>query len=261
MNWRDTVLNGKPFDGVYIFDIHGHIDADITTQLGCYNISEIVATLDRLGVDQICISSTLAFRSDWKLGNQRVKEAIQLYPGKVFGYAVPNPFYEDCDLTEYFTPASGFLGMKVHGSYQGSTPLNDARYDPFYELANRKNLPVLFHAWTAAEASQAADVAKRYPYAKFILGHSGMTDFDAKQVAITACRNLDNVFVDTAISYTYDGAIEYMVKNIGAERVLYGSDIAFFDCRHTLGKIALSRISDAEKEKILGLNAKSLFGV
>ena len=72
------------------------------------------------------------------------------------------------------------------------------------------------------------------------------------------CKKYDNIYVDTAISYSFEGAIEYMVSKVGAEKILYGSDMAFFDCRQTIGKIGLAKISESDKVKIFGENAKCI---
>ena len=144
---------------------------------------------------------------------------------------------------------------------QGNTPLDDPRYFPAYDLAAEKNIPVLFHAWMAEEIRSAKALAERYPSVPMILGHSGFVDPAAREIAIDACRKQDNLFCDTCISYTYDGALEDLVSRIGADRVLYGSDINFYDNAFGLGRLALSKLTDDEKERILGRNAKTLFGL
>ena len=257
MNWEAHVFEGKPFEGLYIFDVHGHVGAHKPFQLGACDADSVAQTCRRMNVAGIAVSSIPALGSDWKWGNDEVAEAVKKHPGLIWGYASPDPFYEDCDLTPYLdTP--GFVGIKVHGNFHGDTPVNDPRYFPAYELADKRGLPVLFHAWMTCEVQACADVAKRYPNAKLILGHSGMT---ARDAAVEAARTCDNIFIDTAISSTYDNAVEVLVDKVGADRVVYGSDMSFFDCIHTMGKIALAKISDADKEKIFGLNAKGLFSV
>ena len=255
MNWEKLVFESKPFDGVFVLDVHGHIGAHKPFQLGCYDADGTAATAKRMGVDAVCVSSIPALGSDWKWGNDEVAEACRKHPGVLLGYASPNPFYEDCDIAPYLE-MPGFRGVKIHGNMQAETPENDPRYAPAFELANQKGLPVLFHAWMPYEVDRAADVAARYPNLKVILGHAGMT---ARNNAVAACKKYDNIYCDTAISSVYDNTIELLVDNIGVERVLYGSDMSFFDCIHTLGKIALAKLSDTDKEKILGLNAKEMF--
>ena len=259
MELKDYVAAQKDFRDVFVLDVHGHIGTECTCQLGAYDADSIAHTVTRLGVNAICVSAITSLRSDFKLGNDHVAEACAAHPGVILGYASPTPFY-DYDLSKYFEADRGFRGIKIHGNMQGETPENDPRYDKAYELANRLHLPVLFHAWMPYEVEHALDVARRYPDLTVILGHSGLTMLASKENAIAGCKKYDNVMVDTAISGTYDGAIEWIVDKVGEDRVCYGSDMAFFECDHTLGKVAMTKLSDTAKEKILGLNVKSLFG-
>lgn len=256
MDFAKLVFEAKPFEGVFVFDVHGHVGTSGSAQFTNTSSDGIAHTLDRLGVDGICVSSQMSLFSDWKFGNEETAAACKKHPGKIFGYATPNPFDPNCDLRPYFETDMGFRGVKIHGCAQGATPENDPRYSHAYELANALGLPVLFHAWERQEILRAADVARQYPNCKVILGHAGMTNLDT---AAEVCRTYDNMFCDTAISMTVDGAMERLVDQIGADRVLYGSDMAYFDCTQTLGKLALAKLSDDVKEKILGKNAATIF--
>ena len=194
MDFAKLVFESKPFEGVFVFDVHGHVGATGSAQFGNYTAGDMMHTMDRLGVDGICVSSQVSLFSDWKLGNEEVAAACRQYPGKIFGYATPNPFYEDCDLAPYFETEQGFRGIKIHGAAQGATPENDPRYSHAYELADKLGLPVLFHAWEPSEILRAADVAKQYPNCKVILGHAGMTSLNT---AVEVCKKQDNIFCDT----------------------------------------------------------------
>jgi hypothetical protein len=48
------------------------------------------------------------------------------------------------------------------------------------------------------------------------------------------------------------------VKEIGAHRVLYGSDMPFHDPAFDMARIEYAKISDADKKLIMGENAKKL---
>ena len=150
--------------------------------------------------------------------------------------------------------------MKVHAAFHRAA-INDPRYEPFFEYADRHSLPVLFHTGEIADILHVAQIAARYRSAKFIIGHGAMRVWEVKREVVDAVRKYDNVFADTTISVAYDGAIEDTVSRIGADRLCYGSDVPFYDCRHVLGKVATSKLSDSDKEKILGLNAKRILGL
>ncbi len=258
MTFEERVFAGAAFDNVYIFDVHAHTDNYAPFQLGDPTAEGLAFTCKRLGVDGLCTSSLTACRSDWRFGNQLTADACAAYPGYIYGYAVPNPYDPDCSLEPYFATEQGFRGIKVHGDMQGSLPLNDERYFHAYETADKYRVPVLFHAWLPSEVEAAMDVAKRWPNVPIILGHAGMT---AKPAAKKAANTCPNIFIDTAVSTRPDGTVEWLVNNIGVDQVVYGSDIAFFDCAHNIGKIALAKITDGEKEQIFGLNARKLFRV
>lgn len=255
MNWEQIVFESGDFKDLFVLDVHGHVGAHRPFQLGGYHGADVAKTARRMGVDAVVVSSLPAIVSDWKLGNDQVASACEADPDVIYGYAVPNPYYEECDLTPWLD-LPNFRGVKVHGDMQGGVQLNDHRYDPAYELANKRKLPVLVHAWCPWEIEAVTEVAGRFRDLTIILGHSGMT---FRNDAVKAVQTHENILVDTAISSTVDNAVEGLVDRVGVERVVYGSDISFFDCIHTLGKIALCKLSDDDKEKILGLNARALF--
>lgn len=257
MDFANLVFEQKSFDGVFVMDVHTHCGGDPKCQIKGYDADGLVATMDRMGVDVACVSGIPALYSDWKKGNDEAAEVCAQYPGRFLAYAVANPYYDDCDLEPYFRYDMGFVGLKIHGYAQGEIPENDPRFFRFYEFANKHKMPVLVHAWCPWEVDRMSEMAGKYPDMKVILGHSGFTV--ARPNAIEACKKRDNIYLDTTISTACDGMIESLVDLVGDDRILYGSDLPFFSCIHNLGKIAMSKLSDTTKEKILGLNAKKLF--
>ena len=122
---------------------------------------------------------------------------------------------------------------------------------------------MLAHTWESDKncgPGLFADIAREHPRAKIILGHSGVT-YDGCQQAIEVARQHDNLYLDTASSQPHIGMIERFVREVGADRVLFGSDIPLLEPAAQLGRIAYARIKETDKEKILGLNAKELLGL
>ena len=243
------------FHGIYTVDIHSHCGPHSEYQVRAYDGDGIVHNLDLLGIDVTCLSSSPAAHGDYGFGNGLTMKATAKYPDRIKGYLTVTPHYPEFDVDSYFGEGTGFIGIKIIAMLQ-QVEINDHRYDPFYEYADRHGLPILFHAWTPAETKQTAEIAARYPNTRCIFGHSGFTYDESKQAAIEACRKLDNIILDTTLSTTYDGALEWLVDKVGADRVAYGSDMVAFECAQTLGRIYMSKLSDWDKEKILGLNAK-----
>jgi len=68
-----------------------------------------------------------------------------------------------------------------------------------------------------------------------------------------------NCYIDTA-GYGHDrmGMLEYAVKTIGPDRVLFGSDFSINDPSTVLARIHHSFLSDEEKRKVLAENLETL---
>ena len=256
----ENVRQGQPFgDDVFIFDFHAHVHQTSDFQMLHTSPREVAATMEKLGIDGGCVSSILSIHADCAIGNDLVKQAVRDCPEKLFAYLTVSPHLRDVDLNGWFADPK-FKGIKVHAAFHRSA-INDPRYDLFYEYADAHGLPVLFHAWETADCAHVAQVAARFPHAKLIIGHGAMRTWEAKREVISAVRKFDNVFADTTVSVTYDGAVEWIVNEIGADRLCYGSDFPFFDCRSVVGKVATAKLTDEEKRKILGGNARMILNL
>ena len=251
-----NVYEGRPFEGVFIFDIHAHINETSDFQMTHTTPAEVAGTMEKLGISGGCVSSILSIHADCPRGNRNVLAATERFPGRLYGYVTVSPHDNEIDLDPFFAHP-GIRGLKVHAAFHRTT-IGDPRYDPFYEYADKRGLPVLFHAWEAADSAAIAKLAARYRCAQFIIGHGVMRTWEVKKEAIAAVERYENVFADTTVSVAYDGAVEYAVSRIGADRLCYGSDLPFYDCRHVVGKVATAKLSDADKEKILGGNARRI---
>jgi hypothetical protein len=73
---------------------------------------------------------------------------------------------------------------------------------------------------------------------------------------IRTCRN---VVVDTSGSQPYDGYLEYTLKALGPDRVLYGSDYPCRDIPVQMGRIQSIDLAPEVREKVLFGNALKFF--
>ena len=75
-----------------------------------------------------------------------------------------------------------------------------------------------------------------------------------------ATHELPEIYLETC-GRTRPGAIDYVVDRVGADRVLFGTDMPLLDGAQQIAKIVMAGISAEEKQKILGLNAKRLLNL
>jgi predicted TIM-barrel fold metal-dependent hydrolase len=81
----------------------------------------------------------------------------------------------------------------------------------------------------------------------------------ANETYVKLGKKRPNIYLDQATSQAGYGWIERFVREVGAEKILFGSDMPFISAPQQIGKVLYARISDADKRKILGENAKRIF--
>jgi predicted TIM-barrel fold metal-dependent hydrolase len=106
--------------------------------------------------------------------------------------------------------------------------------------------------------------ADERPQVKLILAHLGCGhdgDLSHQVRAIQSSRH-GNIFVDTSSASSITGnLIEWAVREVGAERILYGTDSPLYFAPMQRARIDQAGISDAEKRLILRDNALRIFGL
>ncbi len=139
-----------------------------------------------------------------------------------------------------------------------------AEMDPIVERAVSGKAPILQHTWLNANGNgpgestpaDLVELARRHPDANFICAHAG-GDWER---GIRIVRPMANISVDVAGFDPTAGMVEMAVRELGAERVLYGSDVGGRSFASQLGKVLGADIPDSAKELMLGGNLRRLFG-
>ena len=225
----------------------------------------MVAAMDTCGVDTLISAPHVAIGPDSPLGNSFVAEAVARFPGRIAGYCTVNPNYpaeETVSELEKHVAHGNLIGIKIHPSVHLHRADGDG-YRPMWEWAQAHKVPVLSHTWENCPwcaPAKFVDLGKAYPDVPVLLGHSG-GGASGNLVAVEAARQWENLYLDLTGSQLPYGILEIMVEKIGADRVLFGTDIPFVDIRPQIGYVTFARISDDDKRKILGLNTKRIFGL
>jgi predicted TIM-barrel fold metal-dependent hydrolase len=139
----------------------------------------------------------------------------------------------------------------------------DEQIDPIVKRATELKAVVFQHTWWKAgdtnlpgESTPAdlALLASRHPDATIICGHTG-GDWER---GVRAIRPFENVYADLAGGDPTAGFTEMAVRELGARRVLYGSDAGGRSFGSQLAKVFGAEIPDDAKRLILGENLKRL---
>jgi len=166
----------------------------------------------------------------------------------------------------------GARGIKLHPVVQRFTP-NDPRMEPVYRACVERNLVVLSHSGAAqgtiqfAEPRAFADLARAYPDLKIVLAHLGGGSW---RQTLELAQAFPALAFDCCEIIEWTGApgaptveeLGRLIRDIGAHRVMLGTDFPWYDLDRTMERVMdLPILSREEKEAILGANAIGLLGL
>jgi uncharacterized protein len=262
MNIEDKVKRGIPLEDYLIIDCHNHIGSWGAFYIPKEGTAEsMLESMNNLGIDKVFVTAHSSIGPDYIYGNNIVIDAVKRYPDRFLGYVTVNPNYPE-NMDDEFNRCflvEGMRGIKLHPSMHGCS-IDYKNNRRAFEVADEKKCPILIHVWGRSDVAIIDRLASEYADAQFIMGHSG-AEQKAMEDAILVSNKRPNVYLDLAVSFAFQGNVEWFVKEAGSKKILFGSDMPFYDPRHTFGRIALAQISDEEKRDVLGLNMKKLLNL
>jgi predicted TIM-barrel fold metal-dependent hydrolase len=165
--------------------------------------------------------------------------------------------------------ALGARGVKLHPVSQGYKP-GDTRLAQLFELCCQLDLVVLSHSGpghrqgASARPSEFASVLRRWPNLRLVLAHLGGASFtetaslalDFPQVAFDLSEIIE--WVGAANAPSRSGLAD-LIRQIGADRIMLGSDFPWYDPSATAEKVAtLPGLGTGERAALLGETAVEL---
>ncbi len=244
-----------------IYDMHGHMGTWGAIYFPRGEVEQMIGTMDECGVKMLTFSHHHALMSP-DMGNRPSIEAARRFPDRLRAYCVINPNYPEmaaADLASFEQYRDVFVGFKFLSDYH-RVPITDAGYRPALEYADQHKLLTLMHTWGGSPYDGAAAVrtlAERYHHVRFLLGHSCHDDWDA---AVALARDFPNIYLELTAIFDNRGALEKFAAEAGSERMLFGTDLPWFDPHQAVGALFSAHLSDEEIHNICHRNAEKLFG-
>lgn len=243
---------GLPLGGMRVIDAHAHLGRCPTIHAAHSDAEGLLASMDRIGIQLACISSFQALVSDPIQGNDHVAEAVWRHPDRFLGYATINPNYPDMIEQELHRclDTLNLFAVKLHPTWHAYPPDGPAYHRVYAAMQVRRGL-VLSH--TFGDPSTLERLAAGYPDVTFIVAHTGATYEPrlAESMAVVM-EARPNIYLDTCLSRVLYGDLAQWVAVVGAERLLFGSDVPFNDNAHQIGRVTHAAIPEADKRAILG---------
>jgi uncharacterized protein len=226
---------------------------------------QLMKYADRVGVERLILSLGCSIHADptpeqFRQANDEVLRAVRVAPDRLFAYAYLNPRHTEASLQEMdrCVRDGPMVGVKL----LTALACNDRRLDPLiHRLGELKGVLLqhsFFHAGgnspNESTPAQLAELAARHPGVPMIGAHAGG---DWEQ-GVRAVRSRQNVCVDLSGSDPTAGIAEMAVRELGVQRVVWGSDAGGRSFASQLGKVLGADLREAEKRQILGGNIERL---
>ena len=240
-----------------IIDMHTHLGPYQGIYFPNPSPKDMIRTMNRCGVKMV-VSSSHAALIDSK-ANTEMAKVVEKYPDRFRAYWVINPTYPERTQREIaqFQETDGFVGFKFLSDYH-QYPITGPRYEPALKYADEHGLLVLMHTWGQSKfdsPDMVEKLADKYLSATFLMGHSGYGEWEK---AIQVGRDYPNVYLELTAAYAVNGVIEWMVEEAGSRKILFGTDLPWFDPHYGIGCVLFSRLTDEDRHDILHRNAERL---
>jgi predicted TIM-barrel fold metal-dependent hydrolase len=237
------------------------IDAHAHVGLGGGSPKDFVDIADRLGIGTLMISKPMAPGSEglpeeFRACNDLVYSAMKEFPERFIGMLTLNPTYPKEAMEEIKRCVDlGMTGMKLYNHVK----INDPLFYPVIEKFIDLKMIILMHSpigksrvrYNAREPKNISipedfvDVAKRYPEAMFQFAHiGGGIDWED---ACKALKDSPNVYVDVSGSNNEGNMIDFALRYIGEDRLLFGCDISFYQ---SVGGMFAANLTEVQRKKI-----------
>ena len=249
-----------------IWDIHSHLYS-VPGETPEKRMEVLIRCADRHGIERLILSQGYSANlhptaDQLRQENDRVMQAIRRFPQRAYGSVYLSPSFPEVSLQEFdrCVRDGPMIGI---GELEIDKRCNAPEMDAIVERAVAMKAPILQHTWLKLDGNEPGEssphdlveLAKRHPAANFICAHTG-GDWER---GIRTIREAKNICAEVAGFDPTSGVLEMAVRELGPERVVYGSDVGGRSFASQLAKVMGADISEKARELVLGGNLRRLF--
>lgn len=247
-----------------IWDVHTHLHG-VEGRTPEEKMAQLIRFADRMGIERVVVYMGYPFVEDpapeeVRRQNDQVLQAISHYHDRAFAFVYLSGKHPDFSVRELDRCVKNgpMVGVKLWIARRCHT----VELDPIIQRATELKAPILQHTWFKVMGNRPgestsldlAELAKRHPRASLICGHSGGDWL----LGLRAIRTSANVVTEIGGSEPTTGFVEMAVRELGAERVLFGSDAGGRSFASQLAKVMGADIPEPARKLILGDNLRRL---
>jgi len=258
---------------IQAIDVHGHFGryhredgSPLQDELMSGDAQTVVSRAHAANTALTIVSPMLGLlprgEADAVAGNEEAVRAVEETDG-LLQWVIVNPLQpQTFEQARAMLERSKCVGIKIHPE-EHCYPISE-QGQAIFEFAAERGAVVQTHSGeTNSLPADFVPFADEFPEMKLILahlGHSGPpgTALDLQVRAVQASKQ-GNLFVDTSsMRSAIAGLIEWGVRELGADRLLFGTDTPSYFAPSQRARIDQADLNEAEKRLILRENAERL---
>jgi predicted TIM-barrel fold metal-dependent hydrolase len=224
-------------------------------------VSGLLKNMDAWNIDISVVQPVITKQSQMKKTNEW---AISICSDRIVSFGSIYPHTDNYKRDIDFVAGLGLKGLKFHAEYQNFN-IDDEKMLKIYDYALSKDLIILHHAGVnpgmpmpfKSSPQQFAKIVDAMKGGVIIAAHlGGHAQWDDVEKYLTGKK----IYLDTSMGFEYfsDDQFLRIVKNHGADKVLFASDSPWSSARTEMEHLKALPISESEKNNILGDNARRL---
>lgn len=237
-----------------ILDFHVHIGKTEKTNY-FYSFKTYKKLMEENGISEALIMPNISSEIKASKLNESFLNNKLPYWGYPFIVIDPN---DESTFNQMFD--SRIYGVKFHPSIS-RVLIDNILMDKFWRICEEKKLLVLAHCGRdeISNIKYLITTSKKFSNVNFIGAHLGgnATDIIEKALEILEKEKLRNLYLDTS-SGKFPDLIRLAVSKLGADKILFGSDVPYADLRISKMCVELCGVSTIDKKMIFYNNAKKL---
>lgn len=194
-----------------------------------------------------------------------VLKPLERWPDKLLGMIQlnANDAAASLEAVDRWVRDGPMLGVYFPGGGPGALACTHRNFNPLVQRVAELKGVILQHTWFktggkqgpgASTPSELAELASRFPHQKFICAHAG----GEWERGIRAVKDMPNIVIETSGFDATAGFIEMAVRELGADRIVFGSHLPSRSLGTELGKIVGANVTERDKQLILGENYRNL---
>jgi hypothetical protein len=243
--------------GVRLVDAHGHLGFGPDLRLPA---ERLLRAADAVGIERIAVSVPSGPQPHHvAAANDFVLAAMRAHPGRILGQCCVNPLFPSAALEEVRRCLGE--GMSGLGELYTYARADDPVWFPIVELCIAEKAPLLWHARAdlglvrpghptgapaaTTTAAHLVALARRYPEAILIHGHLGGGG-DWEHVC-KVLRTASSILLDTSGSVSEPGMLEFAVRQLGVERLLFATDA---NLEVNVARLCSADLTPAQRQRI-----------